>query len=187
MLVQYDNDSSFTFYDPVPPPIRSLSPDLVPLTPHHHAKDFALSPEPLAGCIGDLSEQRIDLGLISVLDSPLSDPPLSPQLHHQQNVYSSGRGLLPLTGSQQSTVVRNLAPYFVSQPPEVEFAPSPASSSSSSSIACDLDSSSYPGFNMMGVQDLLLYTSTNASYDSSLDNLTVTDWVERTLSEVINF
>ena len=183
--MQYDNDSSFTFYDPVPPPImvppphmRSLSPDLLlPLTPHHHAKDFALSPEPHLGCIGgDLSEQRINLGLIS-------EPPLSPELHlhHQQSVF------LPLTSSQQSTVVRNLSPYFVSQPPEIEFAHSPASSSSSESIGCELEMSSYPGFNMMGsMQDLLLYT-TNTSYDSNLDNLTVTDWVERTLSEVINF
>ena len=186
MLVQYDNDSSFTFYDPVPPPMRSFSPDLLPLTPQH-AKDFALSPaDPLAS-IGDLSEQRIDLSLISVLDSPVSEPPLSPL--HEQSVYS-GRGELlrphlPLTSnSQQSTLVRNLSPYFVSQPPEVEFAPSPASSSSSSSLGCSLESS-YPGFNMMGVQDLLLYTS-NTSFDSNTDNLTVTDWVEKTLTEVIN-
>ena len=183
MLVQYDNDSSFTFYEPAPPPMRSFSPDLQPLTPHH-AKDFALSPpDPLAS-ISDLSEQRIDFSLISVLDSPVSEPPHSPL--HEESVYS-GRGellrpQLPLTSSsQQPTVVRNLSPCFVSQPPQVEFAPSPASSTSSSSLGCSLESS-YPGFNMM---DLLFYTG-NTSSDSNTDNLTVTDWVEKTLTEVIN-
>ena len=187
--MQYDNDSSFTFYDPAPPSMRSLSPDLLRPTPHH-PNDFPLSPpaDPLAN-ISDLSEQRIDLSIISVLDSPASEPPLSP-FQEQQSLYNGGRGdLLPphlsfTSSSQQSNVVRNLSPYFVSQPPEDEFAPSPASSSSSSSLGCSLESS-YPGFNMMGVQDLLLYTS-NTSFDSNTDNLTVTDWVEKTLTEVIN-
>ena len=182
MLVQYDNDTSFTFYDPM----RALSPDLLPPTPQH-AKDFALSPDPVAST-SDLSEQRIDLSLISVLDSPVSEPPLSPfpEQQREQIMYSGGRAEphLPFTSSsQQSTVARNLSPFFLScHPPEVEFAPS--SASSSSSLGCSPDSS-FPGFNMMGVQDLLLYTS-NTSYDSNMGNLTVTDWVEKTLTEVIN-
>ena len=135
LFVQYDNDTTFTFYDPAPPPMRALSPDLLPPT-SHHAKDFALSPDPLAS-ISDLSEQRIDLNLISVLDSPVSEPPLSP-LHQQReyNVYEySVRPPMPFA-SQQSTVVRNLSPYFASQSSEVEFAPSPTSTSSSS-LGCD--------------------------------------------------
>ena len=181
LFVQYDNDTTFTFYDPAPPPMRALSPDLLPPT-SHHAKDFALSPDPLAS-ISDLSEQRIDLSLISVVDSPVSEP-LLPPFQREQSLYSSsGRGELLLQPHfHQSTLVRNLSPYFVSQPPEVEFAHSPASSSSS--LGCNLESS-FPGFNLMGVQDLLLHPS-NTSYDSNIDNLTVTDWVEKTLTEVIN-
>ena len=175
--MQYDNDSSFTFYDSAPPPVRPLSPHLLPLEPQ------ALSPHPLAS-ISDLSEQRIDLNLISVLDSPVSEPPLSP-LHQQReyNVYEySVRPPMPFA-SQQSTVVRNLSPYFAIQCSEAEFAPSPTSTSSSS-LGCDLENS-FPGFNMAGVQDLLLNTSNNC-YDFNMDSFTVTDWVEKTLSEVIN-
>ena len=87
--------------------------------------------------------------------------------------------------SHQSTAVRNLYPFFVSQRPEVEFAPSPESSSSSFSLGFDLDTSSYPECNSMGVQDLLLYNS-NTMLDTNMDNGSVTDWVEKTLSEVIS-
>ena len=68
-FLQYDLNSSFTFYDSTTP-MRSSSPDLPSTCVPPHPKDFS--------SVCDLSEQRIDLNLISMLDSPVSEPPLSP-------------------------------------------------------------------------------------------------------------
>ena len=178
-FLQYDLNSSFTFYDSTTP-MRSSSPDLPSTCVPPHPKDFS--------SVCDLSEQRIDLNLISMLDSPVSEPPLSPHELDQQSRHMARtevRGPIMPSPSHQATAVRNLYPFFVSQRPEVEFAPSPESSSSSFSLGFDLDTSSYPQCNSMGVQDLLLYNS-NTMLDTNMDSGSVTDWVEKTLSEVIS-
>merc|ERR1711971_1196056 len=114
----YESDSSFSFYDPVPPPPP--------------CKEFSLN-DPLS-CLPDVdTEQSIDLMSDLHESSPLSSPSYNSQsiTMYNQSVTMVVSHHTTSSNNRPPSVVRNLSPYFVSSQPEVEFAHSPASSSSS--------------------------------------------------------
>jgi len=140
----YESDSSFSFYDPVPPPPP--------------CKEFSLN-DPLS-CLPDVdTEQSIDLMSDLHESSPLSSPSYNSQsiTMYNQSVTMVVSHHTTSSNNRPPSVVRNLSPYFVSSQPEVEFAHSPASSSSS--ISSDPEPSYSTRYSMGGVQDLLLYTN----------------------------
>ena len=94
------------------------------------------------------------------------------------------------SSNRPPSVVRNLSPYFVSQ--ESDFAPSPASSSSS--FTSDSEPSYSSGYSMGGgVHDLLLYTNTPRlnlpSYEDriscSSEEEQAQDWDWKNISDVM--
>ena len=141
---QYESDSPFSFYDPVPPPPP--------------CKEFTLLPGDPLSCLPDVdTEQSIDLMSDLHDSSPLSSPSYSQSITMFNQSVTMVVSHTTSSNNRPPSVVRNLSPYFVSQPAEVEFAPSPASSSSS--ITSDPELSYTTGYIMSGVQDLPLYTN----------------------------
>ena len=114
--------------------------------------------DPLS-CLPDVdTEQSIDLMSDLHESSPLSSPSYSQSITMYNQSVTMVVSHTNSSNNRPPSVVRNLSPYFVnSQPAEVEFAPSPASSSSS--ITSDPEPSYSSGYSMSGVQDLLLYTN----------------------------
>ena len=114
--------------------------------------------DPLS-CLPDVdTEQSIDLMSDLHESSPLSSPSYSQSITMYNQSVTMVVSHTTSSNNRPPSVVRNLSPYFVnSQPAEVEFAPSPASSSSS--ITSDPEPSYSTGYSMSGVQDLLLYTN----------------------------
>ena len=182
----YDSDSSFTFYE-----------DMVAPTPIK--EDFSMGSMDTLTALPDMdSEQRVEL-MSELLESPLT-PEFRPYSIYNQSVttvvsYTPQPPIHPSTPSISDTsVIRNLSMYFNTQHPEVEMSTSPTSSSSTLS-----EQDTYTP-HMAGVQDLLLYNNNHRvgipSYEErghgqeeveAISDLTVSDWVERTLSDVICF
>ena len=119
-----------------------------------------MASDPLS-CLHDVDpEQSIDLMSDLHEASPLSSPSYSQNITMYNQSVTMVVSHTTSSNNRSPSVVRNLSPYFVSnssQPSEVEFAPSPASSSSS--ITSDPEPSYSTGYSMGGVQDLLLYTN----------------------------
>lgn len=131
------------------------------MPPPPPCKEFSLLPGDPLSCLPDVdTEQSIDLMSDLHESSPLSSPSYSQSITMYNQSVTMVVSHTTSSNNRPPSVVRNLSPYFVSnssQPSEVEFAPSPASSSSS--ITSDPEPSYSTGYSMGGVQDLLLYTN----------------------------
>lgn len=174
----YESDSSFSFYDPVPPPPPPC-------------KNFPLMASDPLSCLPDVDpEQSIDLMSDLQEASPLSSPSYSQNITMYNQSVTMVVSHTTSSSNRPPSVVRNLSPYFVSQ--ESDFAPSPASSSSS--FTSDSEPSYSSGYNMGGgVHDLLLYTNTPRlnlpSYEDriscSSEEEQAQDWDWKNISDVM--